>query len=496
VEQVGKSEAVSHPLPSAGQLTGPLSKIPYKWVVATVFVLALFIDILDLTAVNVSLVSMSSAFDASVASTTWVVLGYSLSLAVWIPVSGWVGDRFGTKNTFMFALTVFITASLLCSEARSINMLIASRFAQGVGGGLLTPVGTTLLFRAFPPEERARASSILSIPTVAAPALGPVLGGYLTDNFGWRWIFRINLPIGIIALLIAWIGLHDERTPGKQTFDLVGFLLAATGFPAAVYALERGAEEGWGSTRIVGLIGFAAVTLTALIVWSFRAKAPMLALGLLRERLFRTTNVVSFVSTMSFLGLVFLLPQFLQRVAGHTASEAGLATFPQAIGAMIMSRFAGRLYPKLGPRRMLMIAYLGMAVFTAYFLRLSVSMSDWEIRTIMFCRGFCLSMSFIPLQAASYARISPADTGRASAIYSTQRQLGNATGVAVMSTVLLSTIPAAFPRGLSKIPVEQVGGFTSAFRWAIAVTIGLILVAAALSSRIHDSDAAGTIRKT
>ena len=473
----------------------PLRRLPYKWIVATVFVMALFIDILDLTAVNVSLVSMSQAFNASVSATTWVVLGYSLSLAVWIPVSGWVGDRFGTKHTFIFALSIFILASASCSEATSIAQLIAFRFAQGVGGGMLTPVGVTLLFRAFPPEERARASAILSIPTVLAPALGPVVGGYLTDNFGWRWIFRINIPIGIVALLIAGFGLRDERSEEKRPFDIVGFTLASIGFPATVYALERGAEEGWRSTRIVTLIVVAVVALTSLTLWSFRAKAPMLDLRLLRERLFRTTNVVSFVSTMSFLGLVFLLPQFLQRVAGYTASQAGLATFPQALGAMIMSRFAGRLYPKLGPRKMLIISYLGMAVLTSVFLGLSVDTSTWTIRSVMFLRGFFLSMSFIPLQAASYARISPADTGRASAIYSTQRQLGNAAGVAVVSTVLLSTIPAPFPQGRTRIALGQISGYTHAFHVTIGVTIGFILLAAFLSTRLRDSDAAATIRK-
>lgn len=486
VVTVGNSGSVS---------ANPLSKVPYKWIVASVFVMALFIDILDLTAVNVSLVSMSAAFKASVAATTWVVLGYSLSLAVWIPVSGWVGDRFGTKHTFIFALSIFIGASLLCSEATSITMLIASRFAQGVGGGMLTPVGITLLFRAFPPEERARASAILSIPTVAAPALGPVLGGYLTDHVGWRWIFRINLPIGILALLIATFGLRNEKTAGTQRFDIVGFVLAAIGFPAAVYSLERGAEEGWGSARILVLIAVALVAISALVMWSLRAKAPMLALGLLKERLFRTTNIVSYVSTMSFLGLVFLLPQFLQRVAGHTAWQAGLATFPQAIGAMIMSRFSGKLYPKLGPRKMMIISYVGMGLLTALFLRLSVNTSDWEIRGIMFCRGFFLSMSFIPLQAASYARISPADTGRASAIYSTQRQLGNATGVAVVSTVLLSFIPAPFPQGRTRISADLIGGYTHAFHVAIGVAVALIFAAAALSTTIKDSDAAGTMRK-
>lgn len=480
---------------SGTKSNNPLKRLPYKWVVATVFVMALFIDILDLTAVNVSLVSMSQAFKASVSATTWVVLGYSLSLAVWIPVSGWVGDRFGTKRTFLFALTIFILSSLACSEATSIGQLIAFRFSQGVGGGMLTPVGVTLLFRAFPPEERARASSILSIPTVLAPALGPVVGGYLTDNFGWRWIFRINLPIGIIALLIAGFGLRDERSNEHRPFDFVGFALAAIGFPAMVYALERGAEEGWGSGRILLLIGIAVVSLTALTLWSFRVKVPMLDLRLLRERLFRTTNIVSFVSTMSFLGLVFLLPQFLQRVAGHTASQAGLATFPQAVGAMIMSRFAGRLYPKLGPRKMMIIAYLGMATLSLMFLTLTVDTSDWLIRSVMFARGFFLSMSFIPLQAASYVCISPADTGRASAIYSTQRQLGNAAGVAVVSTVLLSAIPTAFPQGRAKIPLDQIAGFTHAFHVAIGVTIGFIFLAAVLSTRISDDDAAGTIVK-
>jgi EmrB/QacA subfamily drug resistance transporter len=468
-------------------------RFQYKWVVATTFVMALFIDILDVTIVNVSLFTISNEFDTSVGNTTWIVLGYSLSLAIWIPVSGWLGDRFGTKNTFVFALVMFLLASLLCSQAQTINQLIAYRVLQGVGGGMLTPTGVTLLFRAFPPEERAKASGVLTIPTVLAPASGPLIGGWLTDNVGWRWIFGVNIPIGLIALFIAVFGLKNEKEITKRPFDIPGFLLAAIGFPAIVFFLERGSEDGWLSGRIViaGLVAIAA--LVGLYLWSLRTPSPMLDIKLLREPLFRATNTISFVSTMAFLGVVFILPQFLQRVAGFTAFQSGLATFPQAIGVVLMSKVAASMYPKLGPRRMLTYSYIGLSVATIPFLFLTVETNVWWIRGIMFGRGLFLAFTFIPLQAASYARISPADTGRASAIFSTQRQLGAATGVALLSTILISTIPEEFGRGVVAPALQD--GFTSAFRWAFLGAVLLTFIAGLLSLTIKDSDAAITMRR-
>ena len=468
-----------------------LNRVPYKWLVATVFVIALFMDILDLTIVNVSLVAISKDFGVSVPNTTWVVLGYSLSLAVWIPVSGWVGERFGTKRTFLFALGMFTLASFLCGRSTTINQLIAFRLLQGVGGGMLTPVGTTLLFRAFPPAERARASMILTIPTVLAPASGPVLGGLLTDGPGWRWVFWVNLPIAFIVFVIALFGLKPDVPAVARKLDLVGFALSVIGFPSLVYFLERGAEDGWLATSEIIAFVLAVSALTGLILWSKRAPHPMLDLGLLRERLFRTMNIVSFMSTMAFLGVMFLLPQFLQRVAGFSASKAGLATFPQAFGVILMSRIVGRVYPKVGPRRMMVFAYCGLAVMTVPFLFITVDTSPWVYRAVMFTRGIFLGFSFIPLQAASFARITPEQQGRASAVYSTQRQLGSATGVAVLSTILVAMIPQEFPRG--PMPAPLVPGFTSAFHWAFASAIVLTLGAALLSLRIRDSDAAATM---
>jgi EmrB/QacA subfamily drug resistance transporter len=470
-----------------------LERFEYKWVVATAFVLALFIDILDVTIVNVSLFNIARDFNAELSSTTWIVLGYSLSLAVWIPISGWVGDRSGTKRTFIVALIIFIAGSILCSQAQSLGQLIAFRVLQGVGGGMLTPTGTTLLFRAFPPAERAKASAILTIPTVLAPASGPVLGGLLTDTIGWRWIFGVNVPVGVIALFIAVVGLKPDTPAERRAFDLPGFALSAIGFPAAVFALERGSEEGWMSGRIITALAVGVVSISGLVWWVFRTPAPMLDLKLLRERLFRTTNAISFVSTMAFLGVVFVLPQFLQRVAGLSALQSGLATFPQAFGVIAMSRVAGRAYPRLGPRKMLVMSYLGLTAATVPFLFLTADTSPWIIRLVMFTRGLFLAFSFIPLQAASYSRISMADTGRASAIYSTQRQLGAATGVALLSTVLVSTIPTEF--GRSVVPIELRDGFTTAFHWAFFAALLLTLAAAAMSTLIKDSDASSTMQR-
>jgi EmrB/QacA subfamily drug resistance transporter len=465
-------------------------RFPYQWVVATTFVLGLFMDILDLTIVNVSLVQIAEQFGASTSSIAWVVLGYSLSLAIWVPVSGWIGDRFGLRRTFLFALTLFVVGSALCGEAQSIEQLVGFRLLQGVGGGMLTPVGTALLFRAFPPAERARASAILAIPTVIAPATGPVFGGLLTDTVGWRWNFRINVPIGIIALVIGIFGLRSDEPSEPRPFDATGFALIVLGFPSLVFCLEQGTERGWTSPVIIATGVVAAVSLALMVWWARRTTTPMLDLGLFRERLFRTTNIVNFSATMSFLGVVFILPLFLQRIAGYTAFQAGLATFPQALGAIVSNRLVARLYPKVGPRRLMTVGYIGIAVATIPLLFVTSSVDPWAVRTTMFVRGLFLACTFIPLQACFMARISPAETGRASALFSTGRQLASATGVALLSTVLIGAAPGALTPPAIALDRD---GYVTAFHWAFVAAIVLTLIAAMLATLIKDSDAAATL---
>src|SRR5579884_892266 len=192
--------------------------MPYKWIVAVAFVAGLFMDLMDATIVNVALPQLGRQFRADTTTLEWVVTGYLLSLAVWIPASGWVGDRFGTKKTFLFALAMFTTCSALCGLAQSIDQLILFRILQGVGGGMLTPVGAAMLFRAFPPAERARASTILMVPSITAPALGPVLGGWLVTDVTWRAIFYVNLPVGVLGFLFALFFLRESREESAGRF--------------------------------------------------------------------------------------------------------------------------------------------------------------------------------------------------------------------------------------------------------------------------------------
>lgn len=460
--------------------------LPYKYIVAIVYVTALFLDILDVTIVNVAIPTLGRDFATENAE--WIVLGYTLSLAVWIPVSGWLGDRFGTKRVFMFAFGAFVAGSMACAAAQSIQQLIAFRVLQGVGGGMLTPVGVTMLFRAFPPVERAKASTYIMIPTLAAPALGPILGGLLVTHASWRWIFLINVPIGVAGLFFGMKFLREQREPTSGRFDIPGFLLSGSALALIVYALSEGPRAGWGSTDVVATGVIGVVCGTAMVWVETHVEQPMLSLRLLGNRIFRQCNMVSFLSTMSFLGLLFVMPLYLQLLRGQDALHSGLTTFPQAFGVMISSQFAGRLYAKVGPRRLMTGGLFTAGLVISMFTRLGLDTSLWLIRGMMFLRGLCMGFAFVPMQAASYATIAPSDNGRASAIFSTQRQVAVSIGVAVLASVLasymsLSTPPAA----------DQVARALTGYRWAFGLAVTFAFASAAAAWFIRDSDAAPTM---
>lgn len=412
--------------------------------VATIFVVAMFIDIMDGTIVNTALPSIGREFGStSPTSLAWVVLGYLLSLAIWIPASGWLGDRFGTKKVFLFALAMFTVASVLCGQAHSIGELTAFRFLQGVGGGMMTPVGTAMLFREFPPAERAKASAILVVPTLLAPALGPVLGGYLTDGLGWRWIFYVNAPLGVFAFCFGIWRLKEYEHHVVSRFDPAGFVLSATSLGAILYALNQAELVGWSSSRVLGFLVVGVVLGIALVVVETKVADPILAIRLFKERVFCSTNITSVFATASFFGLVLLMPLMLQTVRGLSAAQSGLTTFPQALGVIAMSQVVRKLYPTIGPRRLLMagLSVAGLVMLTL--LWTSASTNLWAYRGILFARGMCWSFVFIPLQAAAFATIPFTDTGRASALFSTQRQVASSLGIAVLISILEAQLTTA-----------------------------------------------------
>lgn len=466
----------------------PRFRIEPKLAVCVVFVAALFMSIMDTTIVNVALPTLHRQFTASSAAVNAVVTAYLISLAVSIPASGWVGDRWGTKRTFLSALVIFSVASALCGFASSLTTLIGARIFQGIAAGMLTPVGTAMLFRTFPPAERVRVTRILIIPTVIAPAVGPVLGGWLVDQFSWRWVFFVNVPIGLAAFLFGLIWLREHREPTAGRFDVAGFLLAGIGFGFLMYALTEGAAGGWTSPGILGAAVVGLLALAALIVVELRSAEPMIDLRLMSNRLFRIANLVSLFSSAGFLGVLFLVPLFLQEVLKVSAFTSGLTTFPEAIGVVLSSQIVARLYPRIGPRRLMVGGLLGVTITLTLLSLIGLATNLWIIRVLMFFTGAGMAYVFLSGQTAAFANIPSAATGRASALYNAQNQLGSALGVALLSTVLAMI-------GTTRIAANGVvQPNLAAYHAAFLAAAALALIGALISLAISDRDAEATMR--
>src|SRR5580658_6124713 len=263
-----------------------------KIAVGIVFVSAMFMNIMDITIVNVALPTIGRDFNIPPTAVDGVVIAYLVSLAVFIPASGWLGDRFGGKRVLLVAIVIFTLGSVLCGLAQNIDQLVVFRIIQGAGGGMMAPVGMAMLYRVFPPAERIRASSILTVPTTFAPALGPVLGGLLVTDLSWRWVFYVNLPIGVAAFVFGAIFLEQQQQPQPGRFDLAGFLLSGLGLGLLMYGVSEGPDLGWQRPEVLGTIAAGLVLLAARGVVELRSPAPMVDLRLLKNRLFRSGNGV------------------------------------------------------------------------------------------------------------------------------------------------------------------------------------------------------------
>jgi EmrB/QacA subfamily drug resistance transporter len=455
--------------------------------VSIVFVMAMFMAIMDITIVNVALPTLARDFGVNPADIDSVVVAFLVSLAVFIPASGWLGDRFGTKRVFLIALAIFTCASALCGLSQNLPQLVFFRILQGAGGGMLTPVGMAMLFRTFPPAERVRASRILIVPTAFAPALGPVLGGLLVTDASWRWVFYVNLPIGIAAITFGSLFLREHREPAAGSFDAGGFALAGAGLGAVMYALSEGPSKGWTSPLILGLGLVGAGLLAALVHHELRTPEPMIDLRLVSNRLFRSTTAVIFVTTAAFLGTLYLAALFFQDGLGLTALGSGLSTFPEAIGVMVGAQFASRAYARLGPRRVMSAGLVALAFVMFLLSRVGFTTNLWVVRSIMFALGLAISHVFVSSQAAAFATITPASTGRASTLFNTARQVGGALGVAVLTTVISAV-------GITHEVANHVVPNLDAFHWAFVTAAVIALTAVGFAWRIDDRDAASTMR--
>jgi EmrB/QacA subfamily drug resistance transporter len=470
---------------SRGVNTGARTRIDPRHVVIVMHVAGNFMSALDITIVNVALPSIGRSLGATSSSIEWVVVGYLLSLAMWIPASGWFGDRFGTKRVYLTAMAIFTLASAMCAASQSLNQLIAARILQGVGGGMLTPVSSAMLYRAYPPEERARIARIIIVPTIVAPASGPILGGLFADHLTWRWVFFVNVPIGIVMVLFGMFFLREHREAAAGKFDAAGFVLSGSGLALLLYALGKGPRSGWGSTIVLTTAAFGLAALIALVFVELRHSRPMLPLRMLRDRLFRAVNIVSFFTFAAFFGFLFIVPQFLQDARGETPLHSGLTIFPEALGVLVSSQLMSRLYPRVGPRRLMSAGLFSVATTMFLCSFISIDTSSSLIRLLVFAVGFSVGPCMVCVQAAAFATIVPADTGRATAIFNAQRQVAAAVGVALMATVLAARLPEGSVEGAATL-----GAFRTVFR--VAALVALVGGFAALI--IRDADAAASMR--
>ncbi len=472
-----------------------MSPVPTrKWLVAGVFVLTLFVVLLDQTITNVALPTLRHVFGSTTTETTWVVTGYLLSTAVSIPVSGWLGDRWGSKPTFLVALAIFTLGSLCCGLATSLATLVVFRVMQGIGGGLLTPVGSAMLFRAFAVQERARVASLITIPSVVAPALGPIVGGYFVQAVSWHWIFLLNVPIGIVGLALASRGLPNYRVIGTGRLDIAGFFLAGGGLTALIYALAEVGPRGFTDSQVLWGAASGTILLTCFLFVELRQAHPLIDVRLFTERLFLTSSLILFFVQGGFFGITFLLPQLLQVERGFSPLDSGLTTFTTSIGIMMGSPLVGRLYRPIGPRRLVM-GGLTLAGIVAVALHFTGMHTDpWVIRGQMGLLGIAFGFVFIPLQTISFARIAPERLGQASAAYTAVRQIATSCGVAFIATVLSRSLTAQ--HAVLGSPTTQTGAlqaFGTAFLAVALMNVAGLGIALFISDRLAAATRKGMV---
>jgi EmrB/QacA subfamily drug resistance transporter len=426
------------------------------WLVAVAF----FMQSLDTTILNTAVPSIARALEVAPLSMKAVLASYTLSLAVFIPVSGWMANRFGTRRVFAGAIGLFALGSLLCGLARNIHLLVAFRVLQGCGGAMMVPVGRLTLVRALPKSQLVRAMSFVAVPALIGPMLGPIAGGLITDYSHWSVIFFLNVPIGLVGLYLVQRHLPDFREPDTPPLDVPGLLLFSSGIALLSYVLEVFGEHRLGTAAILGLLALSALLLTGYgVVHATCASHPLLRLGLFRVRTFRAAVSGSFFTRIGIGGIPFLFPLLYQVGLGYSAVQSGLLMMPQALAAMSLKMTMPGILARFGYRTILIsnTAILGLLIML--FATIGLTTPVWLIVVQSFAYGFFQSLQFTSMNTLVYADVSAEAAGGASTIASTAQQLSMSFGVATASLVAAVFLPDRFHTDAR----QMIGGVHEAF---------------------------------
>ncbi len=413
----------------------------HPWLITISVLLATFMEVLDTTIANVALPHIAGNLSVTMDEATWVLTSYLVSNAIILCASGWLSSVFGRKKYLAFSVALFVVASVLCGLAQSLPQLIIARILQGLGGGGLQPLAQAVLLETFPPHERGKGMAAYGMGIVVAPIIGPTLGGWLTDNFSWRWIFYINVPIGLLGLFMQEMFLEEppylKRAKGAA-MDYVGFGFMALGVGLLQIILDKGQELDWFSSRWIlwGAAG-SAFFLVLFVIWELFEKDPVVNLRLLKNRnLALGTTLVGFLGSILY-GTTALLPMFMQNLMGYTAYQCGLAMTPRGLGSMLSMIVVGRLSQKVDNRLLLICGFAGIAATFWFLSRLNLDIASSSISWILVCNGFCMGFIFVPLTTLTMATLRQEDMYKATSIFALLRNIGGSVGIASLVTMNL-----------------------------------------------------------
>jgi MFS transporter, DHA2 family, multidrug resistance protein len=415
------------------------------WLIALTVTLATFMEVLDTSIANVALPHMAGTLGASQEEATWVLTSYLVSSAIVLPISGWLSTRFGRKRFYMTCVALFTICSLFCGLAPTLPILIFARILQGLGGGGLAPSEQAILADTFPVEQRGQAFALYGMAVVAAPAIGPTLGGWITDNFNWHWIFFINLPIGLLSLVLSNRMVEDppylvKSRAKANPIDRVGLGLVAIGVGCLEFVLDKGQEKDWFGDRTIALTFFLAITTLAIFVWwEWNHPDPIVDLKLLKNRNFGTAVGFQFVLGMVLFSTTVLIPQFAQGLLGYSAERAGMALSAGAVVLMLTMPLAGKLVSILDARLMVSIGFFATAIGLYNMTRLDLNVSFGHILLWRLFQVLGLSFIFIPISTLNYVGVPAGKNNQISSFSNFARNFGGSTGTALLTTFLIRT---------------------------------------------------------
>jgi MFS transporter, DHA2 family, multidrug resistance protein len=416
--------------------------LSYKWFLLANIMIGTFMAVLDATIVNVGLPKIMASFGVGLDKIEWVITAYMLAMAVMLPTSGWLADKFGFKRMYFLGLLLFTTGSMLCGRSSNEDMLILSRIIQGLGAGTIQPLGMAIITREFPPHQRGIALGFWSIAAAASVSFGPIIGGFLIDSFNWQLIFDVNIPIGIIAMLFTIIVQSEYKSKRTRKFDYVGFISVTIFLPLTLYALSEGNaatnSAGWHAPYILACAAIALIAFAVFITTELTVDEPLLDLRLLMNHNFGISNIILIIFSIGMFGSTFLMPVYLQNSLGYTALQAGSVFLPVGIIQGIIAPVSGRISDKINPK-LPIIAGVILLSFSFYLnSKLSFLTELHAIMISLYMRGVAMGLMFTALSTVSLMEISREKMAQASAITNSIRQLGGSLGVALLATVLTS----------------------------------------------------------